>query len=82
MLLLIFLVFFGEDNLVKFGDFGFFKVMVFYDFVFIYVGIFFYMFFEICVVEKYILKFDIWLLGCIIYEFCIRELLFNVKMYF
>ena len=76
------LVFLGEDNSVKLGDFGLSKVMESHDFASTYVGTPFYMSPEICAAEKYTLKSDIWSLGCIIYELCTREPPFNAKTHY
>jgi serine/threonine protein kinase len=73
------LVFLGEDNSVKLGDFGLSKIMQSHDFASTYVGTPFYMSPEICAAERYTLKSDIWSLGCIIYELCAREPPFNAK---
>jgi NIMA (never in mitosis gene a)-related kinase 2 len=78
----IFLVFLGEDNSVKLGDFGLSKIMQSHDFASTYVGTPFYMSPEICAAERYTLKSDIWSLGCIIYELCSREPPFNAKSHF
>ena len=75
-------VFLGEDNSVKLGDFGLSKVMKSHDFASTYVGTPFYMSPEICAAEKYTLKSDIWSLGCIIYELCAREPPFNAKTHY
>src|SRR5882757_7533583 len=76
------LVFLGEDNSVKLGDFGLSKIMQSHDFASTYVGTPFYMSPEICAAERYTLKSDIWSLGCIIYELCSREPPFNAKTHF
>lgn len=76
------LVFLGEDNSVKLGDFGLSKMIKSHDFASTYVGTPFYMSPEICAAEKYTLKSDIWSLGCIIYELCAREPPFNAKTHF
>ncbi|KAF4587127.1 NEK protein kinase [Ophiocordyceps camponoti-floridani] len=75
-------VFLGEDNSVKLGDFGLSKMIKSHDFASTYVGTPFYMSPEICAAEKYTLKSDIWSLGCIIYELCVREPPFNAKTHF
>lgn len=75
-------VFLGEDNSVKLGDFGLSKMIKSHDFASTYVGTPFYMSPEICAAEKYTLKSDIWSLGCIIYELCAREPPFNAKTHF
>lgn len=75
-------VFLGEDNSVKLGDFGLSKMMAAHDFASTYVGTPFYMSPEICAAERYTLKSDIWSLGCIIYELCSREPPFNAKTHF
>ena len=76
------LVFLGEDNSVKLGDFGLAKMIQSHDFASTYVGTPFYMSPEICAAEKYTLKSDIWSLGCIIYELCSREPPFNAKSHY
>lgn len=76
------LVFLGEDNSVKLGDFGLSKMIKSHDFASTYVGTPFYMSPEICAAEKYTLKSDIWSLGCIIYELCALEPPFNAKSHF
>jgi NIMA (never in mitosis gene a)-related kinase len=76
------IVFLGEDNSVKLGDFGLAKMIQSHDFASTYVGTPFYMSPEICAAEKYTLKSDIWSLGCIIYELCSREPPFNAKSHF
>jgi NIMA (never in mitosis gene a)-related kinase len=76
------IVFLGEDNSVKLGDFGLSKIMQSHDFASTYVGTPFYMSPEICAAERYTLKSDIWSLGCIIYELCSREPPFNAKSHF
>jgi NIMA (never in mitosis gene a)-related kinase 2 len=76
------IVFLGEDNSVKLGDFGLSKIMQSHDFASTYVGTPFYMSPEICAAERYTLKSDIWSLGCIIYELCAREPPFNAKSHF
>jgi serine/threonine protein kinase len=76
------IVFLGEDNSVKLGDFGLSKIMASHDFASTYVGTPFYMSPEICAAERYTLKSDIWSLGCIIYELCTREPPFNAKSHF
>ncbi|KAI0101255.1 kinase-like protein [Daldinia grandis] len=75
-------VFLGENNSVKLGDFGLSKVIQSHDFASTYVGTPFYMSPEICAAERYTLKSDIWSLGCIIYELCAREPPFNAKTHF
>lgn len=75
-------VFLGEDNSVKLGDFGLSKQMASHDFASTYVGTPFYMSPEICAAEKYTLKSDIWSLGCIMYELCTKEPPFNAKTHF
>lgn len=75
-------VFLGEDNSVKLGDFGLSKMIKSHDFASTYVGTPFYMSPEICAAEKYTLKSDIWSLGCIIYELCAREPPFNAKTHY
>lgn len=79
---MISIVFLGEDNSVKLGDFGLSKMIQSHDFASTYVGTPFYMSPEICAAEKYTLKSDIWSLGCIIYELCSREPPFNAKSHF
>jgi serine/threonine protein kinase len=76
------IVFLGEDNSVKLGDFGLSKILQSHDFASTYVGTPFYMSPEICAAERYTLKSDIWSLGCIIYELCSREPPFNAKTHF
>ena len=76
------LVFLGEDNSVKLGDFGLSKLMQSHDFASTYVGTPFYMSPEICAAEKYTLRSDIWSLGCIMYELCARVPPFNAKTHF
>lgn len=76
------LVFLGEDNSVKLGDFGLSKVLTSQQFASTYVGTPFYMSPEICAAETYTLKSDIWSLGCIIYELCTREPPFNAKSHY
>ncbi|KAG7102644.1 G2-specific protein kinase nim-1 like [Verticillium longisporum] len=76
------IVFLGEDNSVKLGDFGLAKMIQSHDFASTYVGTPFYMSPEICAAEKYTLKSDIWSLGCIMYELCAREPPFNAKTHF
>lgn len=75
-------VFLGEGNSVKLGDFGLSKLMESHDFASTYVGTPFYMSPEICAAERYTLKSDIWSLGCIMYELCTREVPFNAKSHF
>lgn len=75
-------VFLGEDNSVKLGDFGLSKIMQSHDFASTYVGTPFYMSPEICAAERYTLKSDIWALGCIMYELCQREPPFNAKTHY
>lgn len=72
-------VFLGEDQTVKLGDFGLSKLMQSHDFASTYVGTPFYMSPEICAAEKYTLHSDIWALGCIMYELCTKEPPFNAK---
>ena len=50
------IVFLGEDNSVKLGDFGLSKMIKSHDFASTYVGTPFYMSPEICAAEKYTLK--------------------------
>lgn len=76
------IVFLGEDNSVKLGDFGLSKLMQSHDFASTYVGTPFYMSPEICAAERYTLKSDIWSLGCIMYELCQRAPPFNAKSHF
>ena len=76
------IVFLGEDNSVKLGDFGLSKLMQSHDFASTYVGTPFYMSPEICAAENYTLKSDIWSLGCIMYELCMRQPPFNAKTHF
>lgn len=78
----IYIVFLGDGNSVKLGDFGLSKMIQSHDFASTYVGTPFYMSPEICAAEKYTLKSDIWSLGCIIYELCTREPPFNAKSHF
>lgn len=75
-------VFLGEDNSVKLGDFGLSKLMQSHDFASTYVGTPFYMSPEICGAERYTLHSDIWSLGCIMYELCARAPPFNAKTHF
>jgi NIMA (never in mitosis gene a)-related kinase 2 len=75
-------VFLGKDNSVKLGDFGLSKMIKSHDFASTYVGTPYYMSPEICAAERYTLKSDIWSLGCIIYELCMREPPFNAKTHF
>ena len=76
------IVFLGEDNSVKLGDFGLSKLMQSHDFASTYVGTPFYMSPEICGAERYTLHSDIWSLGCIMYELCARATPFNAKTHF
>lgn len=80
--MLTIIVFLGEGNSVKLGDFGLSKLMESHDFASTYVGTPFYMSPEICAAERYTLKSDIWSLGCIMYELCTREVPFNAKSHF
>ena len=80
--MLIVIVFLGEDNSVKLGDFGLSKLMQSHDFASTYVGTPFYMSPEICAAERYTLHSDVWSLGCIIYELCARTPPFNAKTHF
>ena len=75
-------VFLGKDNSVKLGDFGLSKMIKSHDFASTYVGTPYYMSPEICAAERYTLKSDIWSLGCIMYELCMREPPFNAKTHF
>jgi NIMA (never in mitosis gene a)-related kinase len=76
------IVFLGDGNCVKLGDFGLSKIIQSHDFASTYVGTPFYMSPEICKAEAYTLYSDIWALGCIIYEMCAREPPFNAKTHF
>ena len=76
------IVFLGEDNSVKLGDFGLSKLMQSHDFASTYVGTPFYMSPEICAAERYTLHSDVWSLGCIMYELCARHPPFNAKTHF
>lgn len=82
LLLIELIVFLGEDNSVKLGDFGLSKLMQSHDFASTYVGTPFYMSPEICGAERYTLHSDIWSLGCIMYELCVRAPPFNAKTHF
>lgn len=75
-------VFLGDENSVKLGDFGLSKMIQSHDFASTYVGTPFYMSPEICAAERYTLKSDIWSLGCIMYELCAKEPPFNAKTHF
>lgn len=75
-------IFLGEDNSVKLGDFGLSKIIASHDFASTYVGTPFYMSPEICAAERYTLHSDIWSLGCIMYELCMKEPPFNAKTHF
>lgn len=75
-------VFLGDDNSVKLGDFGLSKLMQSHDFASTYVGTPFYMSPEICAAERYTLHSDIWSLGCIMYELCARSPPFNARTHF
>ncbi|EER29875.1 G2-specific serine/threonine protein kinase [Coccidioides posadasii str. Silveira] len=72
-------IFLGADQSVKLGDFGLSKLMGSHDFASTYVGTPFYMSPEICAGEKYTLHSDIWAVGCIMYELCMREPPFNAR---
>ncbi|KAL8961953.1 MAG: hypothetical protein Q9193_001573 [Seirophora villosa] len=74
-----FLVFLGDDNQVKLGDFGLSKLMQSHDFASTYVGTPYYMSPEICAAERYTLYSDIWSLGCVMYELCARRPPFDAK---
>ena len=76
------LVFLGEDNQVKLGDFGLSKLMQSHDFASTYVGTPYYMSPEICAAERYTLHSDIWSLGCVMYELCARKPPFDAKTHF
>jgi NIMA (never in mitosis gene a)-related kinase 2 len=73
------LVFLGENNSVKLGDFGLSKIIASHDFASTYVGTPFYMSPEICAAERYSSASDIWSLGCIIYELATRCVPFDAK---
>ncbi|KAL9013681.1 MAG: hypothetical protein Q9173_001629 [Seirophora scorigena] len=73
------LVFLGDDNQVKLGDFGLSKLMQSHDFASTYVGTPYYMSPEICAAERYTLYSDIWSLGCVMYELCARRPPFDAK---
>lgn len=75
-------VFLGADNSVKLGDFGLSKLMQSHDFASTYVGTPYYMSPEICAAEKYTLHSDVWSLGCIMYELCMRKPPFDAKTHF
>lgn len=75
-------VFLGEDNQVKLGDFGLSKLMQSHDFASTYVGTPYYMSPEICAAERYTLHSDIWSLGCVMYELCARKPPFDAKTHF
>ena len=77
--MLTFVVFLGDDQSVKLGDFGLSKLMQWHDFASTYVGTPFYMSPEICQAETYNMRSDIWSLGCIMYELCTKEPPFNAK---
>lgn len=64
---------------MKLGDFGLSKLLGSHDFASTYVGTPFYMSPEICAGEKYTLHSDIWAVGCIMYELCMREPPFNAR---
>ncbi|KAI9737942.1 MAG: G2-specific serine/threonine protein kinase [Cirrosporium novae-zelandiae] len=72
-------VFLTDDDTVKLGDFGLSKVMSSQDFASTYVGTPFYMSPEICGAERYTVYSDIWSLGCIIYELCMKTPPFNAR---
>lgn len=76
------LVFLGDGNAVKLGDFGLSKMIASHDFASTYVGTPFYMSPEICAAEKYTLQSDVWSLGCVIYELCAREPPFNARTHY
>ena len=67
---------------MKLGDFGLSKILSSHDFASTYVGTPFYMSPEICAAEKYTLQSDVWSLGCIMYELCVKEPPFNAKTHF
>ncbi|KAI9844079.1 MAG: G2-specific serine/threonine protein kinase [Sclerophora amabilis] len=72
-------VFLGTNNSVKLGDFGLSKVLQAHDFASTYVGTPFYMSPEVCAAERYGHYSDVWSLGCIMYELCMKEPPFNAK---
>lgn len=76
---LTFIVFLGDDNQVKLGDFGLSKLMQSHDFASTYVGTPYYMSPEICAAERYTLHSDIWSLGCVMYELCARKPPFDAR---
>lgn len=73
------IVFLGENNSVKLGDFGLSKIIASHDFASTYVGTPFYMSPEICAAERYSHHSDIWSLGCIIYELASRQVPFEAR---
>ncbi|KKA26427.1 hypothetical protein TD95_000116 [Thielaviopsis punctulata] len=75
-------VFLGENNSVKLGDFGLSKMIKSQDFASTYVGTPYYMSPEICAAERYTLKSDIWSLGCIMYELCMRAPPFDARSHY
>jgi NIMA (never in mitosis gene a)-related kinase len=78
-ILLILVVFLGENNGVRLGDFGLSKIIASHDFASTYVGTPFYMSPEICAAENYSTASDIWSLGCIIYELATRKVPFEAR---
>lgn len=76
------LVFLGEDQAVKLGDFGLSKMMLSHDFASTYVGTPYYMSPEICNAENYTSASDIWALGCIMHELCAKATPFDAKSHF
>ena len=78
-ILLTIVVFLGDSNSVKLGDFGLSKIIASHDFASTYVGTPFYMSPEICAAERYSHHSDIWSLGCIIYELASRCVPFDAR---
>jgi len=77
---LIWIVFLGQDNDVKLGDFGLSKMLSPEQHLAkTYVGTPYYMSPEIVSDLSYTHKSDIWSLGCIIYELCSLSPPFNAK---
>lgn len=73
------LVFLGENNAVKLGDFGLSKTIKQNQFASTYVGTPYYMSPEICTGEYYSHYSDIWSVGCIIYELAARKVPFEAR---